>query len=62
MGRRGGAYQSTYLVDPAEGLVLVFMSQHLPNVMPNVRTRFVTLVYQALVPGADARPAASAPR
>jgi CubicO group peptidase (beta-lactamase class C family) len=58
----GGAYQSTYLVDPAEGLVLVFMSQHLPNVVPNVRDRFTTLVYQALVPAADSRHRASRPR
>ncbi|MBI4500438.1 MAG: beta-lactamase family protein [Gemmatimonadetes bacterium] len=47
----GGAYQSTYWVDPAQGLVALFMSQHLPNVQPNVANRFVWLVYQAMVPG-----------
>ncbi|MBL0171264.1 MAG: beta-lactamase family protein [Gemmatimonadaceae bacterium] len=43
----GGAYGSTYLVDPAEGLILVFMMQQLPN-SSDVAARFRTLVYQAL--------------
>ncbi|MCC6241768.1 MAG: beta-lactamase family protein [Gemmatimonadaceae bacterium] len=43
----GGAYGSTYLVDPVEGLVIVFMVQQLPN-RSDVAARFRTLVYQAL--------------
>lgn len=44
----GGAYGSTYLVDPAERLILVFMIQQLPN-RSDVPAKFPTLVYQALV-------------
>jgi CubicO group peptidase (beta-lactamase class C family) len=45
----GGAYQTSYAVDPANGLVLVLMTQHLPNVPAPVGDRFLNLVYQALV-------------
>ncbi|MGH7616356.1 MAG: serine hydrolase domain-containing protein [Gemmatimonadaceae bacterium] len=44
----GGAYASTYKVDPKEGLVLVFMINQLPN-RTDVPAKFPTLVYQALV-------------
>ena len=44
----GGAYGSTYLVDPAEGLIIVFMINQLPN-RTDIPARFRTLVYQALV-------------
>ncbi len=44
----GGAYGSTYLVDPAEGLIVVFMIQQVPN-SSDVAARYRTLVYQALV-------------
>lgn len=44
----GGAYGSTYEVDPAEHLVLVFMIQLLPS-RSSVPAQFPTLVYQALV-------------
>lgn len=44
----GGAYGSTYEVDPAEHLVLVFMIQLLPS-RSTVPAQFPTLVYQALV-------------
>ena len=44
----GGAYGSTYEVDPAQGLVLVFMLNQLPNTS-DVGARFPMLVYQALV-------------
>ena len=47
----GGAYGSSYIVDPHERLVIVFMMQQLPN-SSNVSTRFVNLVYQSLVPSA----------
>jgi CubicO group peptidase (beta-lactamase class C family) len=44
----GGAYASTYKVDPKEGLVIVFMINQLPN-KTDVAAKFPTLVYQALV-------------
>lgn len=43
----GGAYGSTYEVDPQEGLVLVFMVQQLPTTS-DLAGRFPMLVYQAL--------------
>ena len=44
----GGAYGSTYEVDPKEHLVLVFMMQLLPS-RSDIATKFPILVYQALV-------------
>ncbi|MCC6930422.1 MAG: beta-lactamase family protein [Gemmatimonadaceae bacterium] len=44
----GGAYGSSYRVDPKEKLVVVFMVQQIPN-RTDIRDRFPTLVYQALV-------------
>jgi CubicO group peptidase (beta-lactamase class C family) len=44
----GGAYGSTYLVDPAEHLVIVFMINQLPN-RTDIASKFSTMVYQALV-------------
>jgi CubicO group peptidase (beta-lactamase class C family) len=44
----GGAYGSFYRIDPKERLTIVFMIQQLPN-HTDVRERFWTLVYQALV-------------
>jgi CubicO group peptidase (beta-lactamase class C family) len=44
----GGAYGSTYWVDPKEGLVAVFMIQQLPN-SSDVAGKFATLVYAALM-------------
>ena len=44
----GGAYGSTYKVDPKEGLVIVFMINQLPN-RADIAGKFPTLVYQALV-------------
>jgi len=44
----GGAYASTYKVDPAEGLVIVFMMNQVPN-SSDIGGKFPTLVYQALV-------------
>jgi CubicO group peptidase (beta-lactamase class C family) len=43
-----GAYATTYRVDPASHLVLVFMVQMLPNTT-DVGRKFPTLVYQALM-------------
>ncbi len=45
----GGAYGSVYRVDPAAGITMVLMIQLLPN-QTDVREKFQTLVYQALVP------------
>jgi CubicO group peptidase (beta-lactamase class C family) len=46
--RWGGAYGSSYFVDPRERLVVVFMINQLPN-RTDVAAKFPTLVYQALV-------------
>jgi CubicO group peptidase (beta-lactamase class C family) len=46
--RWGGAYGSTYLVDPDARLVVVFMIQLIPN-RTEVSTKFVNLVYQAMM-------------
>jgi CubicO group peptidase (beta-lactamase class C family) len=43
----GGAYASSYLVDPSQGLVMVLMLNNIPG-SPAIRGRFSTLVYQAL--------------
>lgn len=44
----GGAYGSSYLVDPEQRIVMVFLVQELPNVSA-VAQRFPMLVYQALI-------------
>ena len=44
----GGAYGSTYLVDPETQLTMVFLQQMLPQ-SSDLRVKFPTLVYQALV-------------
>ena len=44
----GGAYATNYAVDPAERLVMVIMTQTLPN-SSDVGAKFPTLVYQALI-------------
>ncbi|MBI4474832.1 MAG: serine hydrolase, partial [Acidobacteria bacterium] len=43
----GGAYGSSYRVDPKERLIIVFMIQLLPN-RSDIRNKIPTLVYQAL--------------
>ena len=45
----GGAYGSSYTVDPKERLVIVFMIQQLP-LQSDIAARFTTLVYQSLLP------------
>ena len=52
----GGAYQTDYAVDPANRLVVVLMTQHLPGVPLDVRGRFTNLVYQTLVREPSGRP------
>ncbi|MBS1871674.1 MAG: beta-lactamase family protein [Acidobacteria bacterium] len=44
----GGAYGTTYQVDPQSHLVVVFMMQLMPNAT-DVQPKFMTSVYQALV-------------
>ncbi len=44
----GGAYGSSYLVDPVEHLVIVFMINQIPN-RTDIAGKFRTMVYQALV-------------
>ncbi len=44
----GGAYGSSYMVDPAERLVVVFMINQMP-LRTDVASKFPTLVYQALM-------------
>ena len=44
----GGAYGSSYWVDPRERLVVVLLTQQIPNARPFMN-RFPMLVYQALV-------------
>ena len=43
----GGAYGSSYMVDPAERLIVVFMINQMPN-RSDVASKFPTLIYQAL--------------
>ncbi len=45
----GGAYHTTYWVDPAEKLVAVFMTQLLPAAGSDAQGKFRALVYQSIV-------------
>lgn len=45
----GGAYHTTYWVDPVEKLVAVFMTQLLPATGSDAQAKFKALVYQAIV-------------
>ena len=44
----GGAYGTSYQVDPKSRMVIVFMEQLMPNTT-DVQQKFLTSVYQALV-------------
>ena len=50
----GGAYGSTYRVDPEARLTMVFMMQQIPN-RTDLGQKFPTLVYQALLDPVDMR-------
>jgi CubicO group peptidase (beta-lactamase class C family) len=50
----GGAYGTVYRVDPRSRLVIVLMIQLLPNTT-DIREKFPTVVYQALIDGVDTR-------
>jgi CubicO group peptidase (beta-lactamase class C family) len=45
----GGAYGSVYRVDPTAGLVMTLMLNQIPNAT-DIRSKFQTLVHQAVVP------------
>ena len=45
----GGAYHSTYWVDPAEQLVVVYMTQVIPSGTLDDQNKLRALVYQAIV-------------
>jgi CubicO group peptidase (beta-lactamase class C family) len=45
----GGAYHTTYWVDPAEKLVAVFMTQLMPATGSDAHSKFKSLVYQSIV-------------
>ena len=59
----GGAYGSTYMVDPVERMIVVFMINQMP-MRSDVASKFPTLVYQALTDVAPRSgwPARTAPR
>jgi CubicO group peptidase (beta-lactamase class C family) len=44
----GGAYHSTYWVDPQERLVVVYMTQLIPAQQVDDHARLRALLYQAL--------------
>jgi len=50
----GGAYFTTFWVDPAERIIAIFMSQLLPSGGARTQERFRALVYQAIVDSAAA--------
>jgi CubicO group peptidase (beta-lactamase class C family) len=45
----GGAYYTTYWVDPVEKLVAVFMTQLLPAGAIDLHDKFKVMVYQSIV-------------
>ena len=45
----GGAYHTTYWVDPAEKLVAVFMTQLMPATGSDAQAKFKALVYQTIM-------------
>jgi CubicO group peptidase (beta-lactamase class C family) len=58
----GSAYFPRYFVDPADGLVAIFMTQLIPSGGLDLQEKFRSLVYQAIVaPGAPA-PEPATPR
>jgi CubicO group peptidase (beta-lactamase class C family) len=51
----GGAYHTTYWVDPAEKLVVVFMTQLLPAAGSDAHAKLKALVYQSIVESFEKR-------
>jgi CubicO group peptidase (beta-lactamase class C family) len=60
----GGAYHTTYWVDPQEKIVAVLMTQLLPAAGSDLHERFRNLVYQAVIapPGTAAAVTSAKPR
>lgn len=59
----GSAYFPRYFVDPADGLVAIFMTQLIPAGGLDLQEKFRSLVYQAIVtPGRPATPATAPAR
>jgi CubicO group peptidase (beta-lactamase class C family) len=53
--RWGGAYHTTYWIDPAEQMVCVLMTQLLPATNSDLQKKFRALVYQAIVESYEKR-------
>jgi CubicO group peptidase (beta-lactamase class C family) len=51
----GGAYHTTYWIDPAEKLVAVFMTQLMPATGSDAQAQFKALVYQSIVESYERR-------
>jgi CubicO group peptidase (beta-lactamase class C family) len=51
----GGAYHTTYWVDPAEKLVAVFMTQLMPATGSDAPAKFKSLVYQSIIDSYERR-------
>jgi CubicO group peptidase (beta-lactamase class C family) len=51
----GGAYHTTYWVDPVEKLVAVFMTQLMPATGSDAQGKFKALVYQAVIDSYEKR-------
>ncbi len=51
----GGAYHTTYWVDPVEKLVAVFMTQLMPATGSDAQAKFKALVYQSIVESYEQR-------
>ena len=51
----GGAYHTTYWVDPAEKLVCVLMTQLLPAGASDLHAKFRTMIYQAITESYERR-------
>ena len=51
----GGAYHTTYWVDPAEQLVAVFMTQLMPATGSDAHAKFKALVYQSIIESYERR-------
>jgi CubicO group peptidase (beta-lactamase class C family) len=51
----GGAYHTTYWVDPAEKLVAVFMTQLMPATGSDAHGKFNALVYQSIIDSYEKR-------
>lgn len=45
----GGAYHSTYWVDPSENMIVVYMTQVIPSKTPEDHQKLPSLIYQAIV-------------